>query len=867
MILTKNSVEEVVKREAGGKGYNIYLLSKQGFLIPSWSIIGADVFKEYLLKIDSNNKIQSLLDDLMQDHSILRVVSKTIQENLAAQNLSEEEQNVIVSAYKKFLGRPIAVRSSGLDEDSPGSSFAGQFDTYLNLQTENEVLSAVKKCWQSAFSERVISYRLQNKLRLEISSMGIAVILQEMIIGEKSGVTFSSDPLDSVEHKIVMNAVFGLGQGLVSGQLEPDTYNVYDDKIEKLTVAEQVLSETEIQDVSKIAGDIEKYYAYPQDIEWTIKGQKLYILQSRPITTSIAQLPGRLAIWDNSNIVESYSGITLPLTFTFARYVYHQVYVQFCELLHLPQKEIRNMNYFLSNMLGLIHGRVYYNLLNWYRLTSILPGFNFNRQFMETMMGTKDSLESEIADRIQFTPSTFEKYKIKIIKLHTGLTFAYNHFKIKSKTNHFLKYFDSIYSEYRHKNYDHMTIDDLFTSYFDLERLLLRQWKEPIINDFLCMVHFGALKKITQKWFPENEELINNLLCGVGNIESTLPTKELVKLAKLASQNESLKTCILNTASMDAIEVVRQIDENFYKNIEDFRLEYGYRCMNEMKLETVDLYEDSSFIFDCLKNYLRNESISIEELENNENSIRSDSYKYVNSHISGIKKQFYYWLLQKAQDSISRREKLRFCRTKIYGVVRAIFNGIGKQYALREIIEKPRDIFYLELQEILGSYDGTLTVQNLKKIAQIRKEEYEGYKSKRLRSRFMTRGPIYWSNKDIEEIPQLTDNNDEKRVLKGVPCSQGIVEGKIIVVDGNEQEIKLNGEILVTIRTDPGWIPLYPSIAGLLVERGGLLSHSAIVAREMGIPTIVSIEGLTKTLKTGMTIKMNGSTGEITYRE
>ena len=135
-------------------------------------------------------------------------------------------------------------------------------------------------------------------------------------------------------------------------------------------------------------------FGQPQDIEWAIEGGRIYLLQSRPITT-LRNLPdpdGVLNIWDNSNIIESYSGVTTPLTFSFARSVYEGVYRQFCRILRVPERKIAANDHTFSRMLGLIQGRVYYNLLNWYRVLALLPGFTVNRRFMEQMMGVRESL-------------------------------------------------------------------------------------------------------------------------------------------------------------------------------------------------------------------------------------------------------------------------------------------------------------------------------------------------------------------------------------------------------------------------------------------------------------------------------------------
>ena len=210
------------------------------------------------------------------------------------------------------------------------------------------------------------------------------------------------------------------------------------------------------------------------------------------------------------------------------------------------------------------------------------------------------------------------------------------------------------------------------------------------------------------------------------------------------------------------------------------------------------------------------------------------------------------------------RENTRFCRTRIYGVVRSMFYAMGDDFTKSNIIDKKEDIFYLSLNELEGAMEGTNSIQNLRAVISLRKNEYEYYKTIEPAPRFFTRGPVYWNNRHIpQEDAAVEDTELAPNQMRGTPCSPGIIEGVVKVIIGPEDDMTLNGEILVTERTDPGWIPLYPSVSALLVERGGLLSHSAIVAREMGLPTIVGIKGLTKKLKSGMKIRMNGETGLI----
>lgn len=892
MLITKISTNTYAQREAGGKGYNLYLLTKENFSIPDWIIISADAFEKFKDFNNLDEKINKLLKPLRKaPHSKNNVASISSSINKIIVNAPFDPNGLeeIKKAYKTLQSKIVAVRSSALEEDSRSHSFAGQFDSYLFVKNQKDTLLAIKKCWASTYSERNISYRLQNKLDLMSEKIKIAVILQRMIDADKSGVLFTCDPVKKDSSKIVINSVYGIGEGLVSGKLDSDTYIL--DKntlqivteqivpkktkitghakisgtsvvlVDKIKQLKPVLTHEELRNLTRMALLIEKFYHFPQDIEWAVKDGQCYLLQSRPVSTGISNEDGILNIWDNSNIIESYGGLTLPLTFTFARYVYHQVYVQFCEILMVPPKKIREMDYFLKNMLGLFNGRVYYNLLNWYRLTGILPGYKYNRSFMESMMGTSKSLEAEIADRIRPPVS-----QSKFIKIFTGLKFLYYHFVIQRKIDEFLLYFNKIYGRYRKLNYSKMTADEIFVVYRELENSLLHEWKAPIINDYLCMVHFGILNKLTNKWLNDlGGSLQNDLLCGQGNLESAEPTRELIRLATEAKKSQKLKQLILDTPAEDTMEALNQSSFlDFKKRIDGYINLYGYRCMNEMKLEQKDLYQDPSFLFVCLKNYLQSGSPNLEEFDRREKDIRIKAENKVNKHLKGIKKIIYSWSLKHARKAVRNRENTRFSRTRIYGVVRAWFYNIGRDYARRSFINQPEDIFYLELNELLGTLEGTLTIQDLRLLIELRKKEYKNYEDMELPSRFKTRGPVYWMNDNLNQAVPTNENTKLARgVLQGTGCCPGIIKGKVKVVFSSKDDLHLNGEILVATRTDPGWIPLYPMIAGLLVERGSLLSHSAIVAREMGIPTIVGIPNLTQKLKSGMVIRMNGQNGQV----
>lgn len=884
MIVTRNSTENFAKRECGGKGFNLYRMSQKGLPVPEWIVLGKSYFDNF--KKANSNFFENILH---------RIKSQQLNFDQAEAEIKDffsrtESLPEIISAVRQAMNelpasKHYSVRSSAADEDGLAHSFAGQLSSFLYVQTEADILKYIKLCWASAYSARSLSYRSENNLSFE--NVSVAVVVQIMIDPDSSGVLFTCDPVNKKTNEFVISSVYGVGEGLVSGVLDADS--VWLDsgsgrilksslvpKTEMMKMSESghcklvpvpipqqnILSLTEqnLKDLFQLAKIISEKFQRPQDVEWAIAGSKVYLLQTRPVTTLDEDLIGFPNLWDNSNIVESYGGKTLPLSFSFALRNYRNVYIQFCEVLGVPTEIIKDMDSYLSYMLGLIQGRVYYNLFNWYKLVGVLPGFQQNREFMETMMGVSENLSSEITKRIEPHPS-WSTFSGKVRKLITGFNFLIYHFTIQNQVDDFLKTFHKDYDHYRRLPLRNLRGDQLILIYQEMERNMLGRWKAPIINDFLCMVHFGLLRKLTLKWLANLDSTIqNDLLSGEGGLESAEPTIKILELAREVNSNSSLKKILIETAPQDCLEALNQSSfKEFYKKVCDYIDRFGFRCMSEMKLEEIDLMSDPSYLFVVLKNYLSSKTLGQDEGQ--ENNLRNIAEKKVSNNLSGYRKFIYFWVLKHARKAVKNRENTRFARTRIYGLARTLFQQIGESLCEEGILNSSRDIFWLEIQEVFGIYNGTLSTIHLNEIISIRKKSYSMGELEP-DSRILTRGPVYWKNKFIKEVV-VTSFESEDCDLKGLPCCPGVVEGEVKVISSPQDNLELNGQILVTHRTDPGWVPLYPSISALLVERGSLLSHSAIVAREMAIPTIVSIPGLTQKLKTGMKIRMDGKAGTI----
>ncbi len=786
----------------------------------------------------------------------------------------DEAKKEIEEKLKEFSDDEyFAVRSSAGNEDSAENSFAGQFDTFLYVK-KPEIIDKVNEVYLSAFSERIETYRKENKIK-EI--MIPSVIIQKMVKSEMAGVAFGANPVNSNVKEIVVTAVFGLGSGLVDGIATADTYTISNEKItkkiakkdyyhkfekgkvvqkevEKDLIDKQILSKEQILEVRDLVKKASEYFGRFQDIEWAYENGKLYLLQSRPITTITNYKDGKINVFDNSNIVESYGGITTPLTFSFIRMVYENVYIELCKIFKVKQEKIEMNSQMFKNMLALIDGRVYYNLYGWYGMLSMFPGLGNNKKFMEQMMGVKESLPDDLF------PVPEATFKDKIGLLNTGIGLVNGFFKIRKMTN---KFYDRLNDALEDKNIDNMDLYELHDYYYELEKKLLHKWDAPLVNDFLAMIFYGNLKQECKKLFKEEGELIHNdLLCNEGGIISSEPAKRIKEMAKIIKDDEEL---IKLLESNDVLHIQKKLPKykEFNKKLNEYLDKFSDRCLQELKLETLTLKDNPCSLYASIATFARRiKTENFEEIDERENRIAAEKKVKEKLRFRPIEKAKFKFLLKQARYTVKNRENLRFERTLLFGRVRELFLRIGFILTSMNVIEEKRDIFYLEVDEILFYIDGKSTTNNLKDLIRIRKEQYLKYKDTLPDERFYAYDAVNVGNSFKREVKQEKDTKVEAK-LKGIGASPGKVTGKVRIIT-NPANAKLeHGEILVAEYTDPGWIMLFPAASGILVERGSLLSHSAIVSRELGIPAVVGITGLINSLKDGDEVELDGTTGEV----
>lgn len=856
MILLCSNTEKALNSGIGGKAKNLLELENANVSVPKWAVIPQEVLMNQLPQTEDLEELKLAFQKLEVPASIHDELSKFFGEN---------------AEDKTF-----AVRSSATDEDGAQFSFAGQFETFLHVQLE-DIEEKTKAIWNSVISDRVLSYRASNNMDQQF---GIAVIIQEMIDADVAGVAFGANPVTHDANSKVISSVYGLGEGLVSGELNADTFTIENNEIESVLAEKKhcfkrntigngihkievpqsdqnlaTLNPNQLREIEALLFKLNNQLGCPQDIEFAYQNNQLYLLQTRPITTFSRLGKGEYTVWDNSNIVESYPGVTTPLTFSFILKMYEMVYRQFSTIMGVDQKQIEANSDVYENTLGLVKGRVYYNLLNWYKMLAMLPGYSINAENMERMMGVKESFE--LGDQFKMSKTTA---RLRIAKMIGKMIIMQAN--LPRERRKFMKQLNTEIERFNQIDLNTLSSEEIIALYNQFESSLLLKWKAPLVNDFFAMIWFGMLEKGAMKICPNQPNIHNDLLCGSQDIISVEPIHRSLEISTLIQEDSKLKSLFINSSPTEIWSTLNLgKHQNVKVLIDDYISNFGDRCVGELKLETISYSQDPTLFIKVIKSYVEQGVVKKAQKANIEDELRLEAESKIKQGLKNkpVKKLWFKYVLNKTRDLVSNRENLRYERTRAFGMVRNMISQLGKNWTEQGFLSNAQDVFYLELNEIKNAKDGKLTADLIQKIEE-RKAEFQAYHQQEIpQPRFFTYGNDFQDSYiySTEKVEGAVEN------LKGIGCCPGTVRAKVQVVNDPYEIESLNGDILVTTSTDPGWVTLFPTASAIVVERGSLLSHSAIVSREMGIPCIVSVDGLLRTLKSGDEVWMDGSTGEI----
>ena len=834
-----STIQAPLSIDRGGKANHLARLQRLGYRVPPWVVLGPPSASEPL---DTASLLRELATFFGPAHA----------------------------------AKTYAVRSSAGQEDGRQHSFAGQFATFLHVSF-NRLAERIEAVRASVHGTGVRAYRAANELETDTT---MHVIVQEMIDADVAGVAFGIDPVSGDPDTTVISALYGLGEGLVSGELDADTYTVRRGEIQQRIVAKEwaiarsyrndgtervpvevanqklpSLSVGQVRELTEVTDRLRTQFGGPQDVEFAYYRGELYLLQTRPVTTTATPPRGEYTLYDNSNIVESYPGITTPLTFTFILKMYDHVYRQLVGLFGVSDRQIERHAEVFAHTLGLVRGRVYYNLLNWYKALALMPGYALNAERMEQMMGVKERFELDDSFR---TDKGAARWRLAWIVGRTVCLQA----RLGRDRRRFQAHLDRVMAEYQALDLRTLSIPELVRHYQDFEQRLLLEWKAPLVNDFFAMIWFGRLRRYCRRYRPDLPNLHNDLLCGSQDIISVEPIRQTVALTRAIAADAGARALF---ASGTGRAVWQSLQAGacplIYARIREYLERFGERCVGELKLETISYAQAPHRFVELLQTYLE-QGVHEQPLRTGRaDEIRRAAEAALLEALRGkpLQRRWMRFVLRRTRDVVSNRENLRYERTRGFGMVRRLFTALGERLHAAGHLADPADVFYLELPEIEAL--ATQPVPALQALVAERRATFEEYRQQPPpRERFFTYGT------DFSDQYVYSDEKMEgaEADLQGIGCCPGIVTGRVRVITDPRSTASLDGDILVTTSTDPGWVTLFPTAAAIVVARGSLLSHSAIVAREMGIPCIVGVTGLLRTLRTGDRIRLDGATGHIT---
>jgi pyruvate,water dikinase len=864
----------------GGKGANLGEMTRAQLPVPPGFCLTAQAYRQFLAHHGLEQAIRKILEGIdLQDADDLEASCGFIRDLINENPIPEGMQLEILESYR-WLGKqlglpegaafPVAVRSSATAEDLPTASFAGQQDTYLNVFGEEALLAHVKSCWASLWTTRATSYR--TKQGFDHHKVYLAVVIQAMIPSEIAGILFTANPVDGNRDVAVINASWGLGEAIVSGLVTPDTLTVHKSDREILsrltaskdccmryasqggvvkldTPAEQrtlpALTDHQALELVNLGCRIEHHYGAPQDIEWAYAQGNWYILQVRPVTTLALQteLSSDEPEYNRSMFIDIFPD---PLSPVFSSVV---------ETLFQSMLDFTFRTWGFEPPEGMQAIRFFYNQPY------------FNREYIEKTLSPLSPQVRDLLVAQMINPFGDHKGRTQV-----EFSRAYLHMMLSTLRfmTTFPKQLPPMLSRYHAEvaQVEALQIEQLS----DAE--LVRVIREMVYgstctlldHDYLLIAvikrvyHF--LGMLLEPYFGEEAEVVRGKLISriTGNV--TMDTNiHLWDLAQLAKASPGVSRLLRRYTGKELFACLREIPDGraFLEELDKFLITFGHR---EVRLDIVypTWCEDPAPVINFIRGYLevgedKDPHLQQERLYRQRQELKEMVRARLSQEIKGryLVWPLFHWLLDNIEFHTRERDTMHFELTRIFPAFRHILRELGRRWTDRGLLSRAEQIFFLTFDEIEAE---VTQGEPMNALAAQRQQEYEANKHRP------------WPNAihgEREEYAQVAEQSqDEAGHLQGVAGSPGVVTGRARVIRGPEEFHRLEkGDILIAPITNPVWTPLFAIASGVVTEVGGILSHGAIVAREYGVPAVMSITGATQRILEGQTVTVDGDKGRV----
>jgi rifampicin phosphotransferase len=812
----------------GGKGKGLHVLWRNGFNIPATYCLTTKAYENF---VESNSVRGAIFKTL--EHSDMAVAERSREITgliMRAEVPADISRELMEEGMFRDERAGWAVRSSSNMEDLLGESFAGLYDSYLNVKGLRNVVEAVKGCWASLWSERAIAYRERKRFPHEQASM--AVIIQRMIEPEYAGVVFTRDPNGPNKAEMLLEYCEGIGEGLVSGRINPHSYRV-DAKAGSVWCLNNEdqgrLGADRMRVLSKVASDIETCFGTAQDIEWAYDGDTFWILQSRPVTYGIAPQqisPDRL--WTRANIGEVLPDVVTPLTWAVFKAI----------LLGNPLESASSMGsaHTADELIRLVKGRVYIRLDGFLNSFCYLPFVTSG--ILERVLGLRS-----LGNPSAYTRPTGVRVRLAqaVFLLSAAGAFPWLSFMTKRLA------------------------PLAVVKQRGVEALMgwtVSSFRLHVKCTAYAIGAFAALYHCLKSWLPsEVDSLLPLLLVGSGDYQTARQGISLLELAHEARTNPVL-TATLQRGNRDWDDIARSLfavdgGPEFVAMFKSFLDANGARTAGEFELAVPRWREDSSFVLEMIQRLLGAASLDFcfesPELRRKRQQEFAGS---IEARLPILKRRLFVRLLASYGIFSTMRENMKYRLMEGYAELRQAFLVIGEELKDRGMLAVKEDIFFMTPLEIDSSISGENNASVVNDLIRNRKEDHDHMKKERVCD--LVAG-------DVDTMQVVAGERHGDNGLTGIGCSPGVAEGSARVLhDISETDSLKPGEILVAPHIDPGWTPLFLTCRAVVTEIGGFLSHGATVAREYAIPAVVNVTGAREQIKSGDLIRVDGEKGRVT---
>ncbi|HUQ48967.1 MAG TPA: PEP/pyruvate-binding domain-containing protein [Gemmatimonadaceae bacterium] len=869
--LTTSLEADVDVAAVGGKAHALGRLIRGGLRVPPGFVLHNGALEVHLREARIEHAIRSLCEDADFARADTRAsVSATIRELICGAPLPDVVRDELAARADCLLIRgPVVVRSSAVGEDSEAASFAGQLDSVLHVADAESLERAVLSCWASFWSERALFYRRARRMQ----AAGMGVVVQQQVDARAAGVMFTDDGSGA----LLIEYVHGLGDELVAGAVDPGRISI--DRAtgairhlgERIVEAEAIVCTAGgIESMLAAAERVESEFGRAQDVEWAMSADgTLFIVQSRPITASLSvgretsPSPTRQVAWSNANVNENFPAPISPLLYSVASAGYTHYFRNLGRAFGISPRRLRAMEPAFSQIIGVHGGRMYYNLTNIHAVIRLAPFGDALASSFDTFVGAEEEPPHSEAGT---SGTAAQIAEVVLIAART----AWQYLFLKRRLTRFERNADQFADRSHPDILPRLPLAQLRALLAEFMEIRCHRWKDASLADTAAMVCYSALEGLISRAYPDKAGAAHtSLLKAIPGVVSNEPVHRLWDLSRLIRKDDALWRLIEHgsaTAVLEKIETEPRFVE-FRTAFNKYLNDWGFRCSSELMLTVPTFQEEPAPLLAMLRAYSRLDAESPVECMARQSDERELETARALAALGRLRIRLMPWmtwaaplrvLLPWTHASIRYRERARLKQALLYSRLRLIALAVGDELVRRDILSTREDVFWLtvaELDELASG--GAMFAHSTRDMAALRAGAHAKLSAMTPADSFTLAQGEYLDDSSTAKDSVLTDSSADG-VLRGIAACTGCVTGRAsVLTDVTEAERLSEGDVLVTRQTDPGWGPVFFLISGLVIERGGMLSHGAILAREFGIPCIVGVREATRVIPNGATITVD----------